>query len=283
MAKKHKVEKISSQIPFDYITVKVTQSRIAYGYLTIPISLTDLFPKKATDISLINDAGKEERKQFSPDTTKGKENRIYGLRKFFNKYKIQDGDEIVIQMIDENKYKIIPENIFKNSIVDLERKIESSQTDKEVDKYIELLSSKTKKTNEEVAKSEFLRLISKKSSQRNTRSVSTTTKENVPPFIRKILLEVYKGKCQLTNFTFITKYGLPYFEVHHIKPKLTHHPKNLLVVCPNVHRQFDKANVEEYFDSDGWLRKVKFNDDEFFVRQAIDFVTKEYHKEVHYP
>ncbi|MEK6552104.1 MAG: HNH endonuclease, partial [Bacteroidota bacterium] len=116
-----------------------------------------------------------------------------------------------------------------------------------------------------------------------TRSASATTKENVPPFIRKILLEVYKGKCQLTNFTFITESGVPYFEVHHIKPELAHHLKNILVVCPNVHRQFEYTNVKEYFDNDGWLRKVKFNEDEFFVRQAIDFVTKEYHKEVHYP
>lgn len=277
------MEKVKTDLPFDYVTVKTTKSRISYGFLTIPVSLNDLFPKKVKDILLINDFGKEELKHFTPNTEKSGECRIYGLSKFFNKYNIQDGDEIVIQMIDENKYKIIPENVFKNSIVDLERKIEYSQTDKEVDKYIELLSSKTKKTNDEVAKSEFLRLISKKNSLRNTRSVSTTTKENVSPFIRKILLEVYKGKCQLTNFTFITKSGLPYFEVHHIKPKLDHHPKNLLVVCPNVHRQFDKTNVENYFDNDGWLRKVKFNDDEYFVRQAIDFVTKEYHKEVHYP
>lgn len=276
------MRKSKTNIPFDYVTVKTTKSRTSYGYLTIPVSLIDAFPKKATDICLINDLGKEEIKHFTPYSGKSGECRIYGLRNFFRKYKIMDGDELVIQIVDKNKYKIIPEKIFENNIVDIERKIEYSNTDKEVDKYIELLSSETKKTREEVAKSEFLRSVSSKSSQRKIRSVSATTKENVPPFIRKILLEVYKGKCQLTNFTFITKSGVPYFEVHHIKPKLAHHLKNLLVVCPNVHKQFTNANVEEFFDSEGWLRKVKFNDDEFFVRQAIDFITKEYYKEVHY-
>lgn len=277
------MKKSKVNIPFDYITVKTTKSRIDYGFLTIPISLMDSFPKKSTEIFLINETGKEEVKTFVPYSTKNRESRIYGLSNFFKKYKIQDGDEIVIQIIDENKYKLIPEKNFKNNIVEAERKIEHANTDEEVEKYIELLSAEVKKTKEEVVKSEFLRLSQQKFSQRNIRSVSTKAKESVPPLIRKILLEVYKGRCQLTNFTFITKSGLPYFEIHHIRPNLGHHPKNLLVVCPNVHRQFDKANVEEYFDSDGWLRKVKFNDDEFFVRQAIDFVTKEYFKEVHYP
>lgn len=127
-----------------------------------------------------------------------------------------------------------------------------------------------------------MRLISEKFSERKVHKISTTIKEGTPIFIRKILLEIYKGKCQISNFTFITKKGLPYFEIHHINHQKGYNLKNLLVVCPNVHAQFNHAVVEHYFDKEKWLRKVKFNGDEYFVRQAIDFVTKEYYKEIHF-
>ena len=96
------------------------------------------------------------------------------------------------------------------------------------------------------------------------------------------MLEVYQGRCQISNFTFLTKAGVPFFEIHHINRKEGHHLKNLLVVSPNVHAEFTYANVGHFFDKEGWLRKVKFNEEEFFVRQAIDFVTKEYYKEIHF-
>jgi hypothetical protein len=54
------------------------------------------------------------------------------------------------------------------------------------------------------------------------------------------------------------------------------------VVCPNVHAQFTYANVEQHFDQDGWLRKVKFNQDEYDVFQIIDKIKEEFEKEIHY-
>jgi hypothetical protein len=46
---------------------------------------------------------------------------------------------------------------------------------------------------------------------------------------------------------------------------------------------FTHANCEEYFDNEGWLRKVKFNNEEFNVYQAIDNIKGKYfEKDVHF-
>lgn len=92
---------------------------------------------------------------------------------------------------------------------------------------------------------------------------------------------MYKGKCQITNYTFLTRNNNPYFELHHIDHEKGNHLKNLLVVSPNTHAQFSYANLEQYFDNDGWLRKVKFNNEEFKVFQIIDDLPKVFEKEVH--
>jgi hypothetical protein len=78
------------------------------------------------------------------------------------------------------------------------------------------------------------------------------------------------------------KNGEPYFEIHHIKPEKGNHLKNLLVVSPNVHKEFTYANVENIFDNEDWLRVVKFNGEVFNVFQKIDFLQKSFMKEIHY-
>jgi len=108
-------------------------------------------------------------------------------------------------------------------------------------------------------------------------------KENIPLSLRKILELIYEGKCQVSNFTFTQRNRKPYFEIHHIKPDLGNNIKNLLVVSPNIHAMFTYANCEEYFDNEGWLRKVKFNHEEFNVYQAIDNIKDKYfEKNVHF-
>jgi len=279
---KQNIEKQKSEVPFDYVTIKTTKSRIEKGLLAIPVSLIDIFPKNKDRIYIIDEKGNEDLKTFTPYRSSSRECRIVGLKSFYKKYSIQDGDELVIQVLDEDKFKIVPEKIFKNRIIVAEEEISSARNEKEVDKQLKLLSQITNKPTEEVIRSEFLRLSSENIRQRRVHKASSQVKEGVPPFIRKILLEIYKGRCQISNFTFLTKEGIPYFEIHHIKPRESHYLKNLLVVSPNVHAQFTYANVEHYYDKDAWLRKVKFNNEEYFVRQAIDFITKEYIKEVHF-
>jgi len=78
------------------------------------------------------------------------------------------------------------------------------------------------------------------------------------------------------------KNNKPYFEIHHINPLKGNHFKNLIVVCPNVHAQFTYAKLEQVFDNDGWLRKVKFNENMYPVYQIIDYLPNYFEKEVHY-
>lgn len=277
------MKKLEAKIPFDYITVKTTKSRIDKGLLAIPISLVDLFPKTATKIFLLNETGKEEAKNFTPYNSSSRECRIGGLKGFYTKNKIKDGDELVIQSLDDDKFKIFPEKIFEKQISDLENKIDNSTKETEVEKYILKLSKVTNKIAEDVIKSEFIRLANQEITARKTKTIpEVKTKENVPVSLRKILLELYGGKCQVSSFTFLTKNGNPYFEIHHIDPFKGNHFKNLLVVSPNVHKQFTYSNLEQFFDKEGWLRKVKFNKEFHSVFQIIDKLPKLFEKEIHF-
>lgn len=274
----------TSKIPFHYITVKTTGSRIGYGFLPIPVSLTGIFPTRATDIYLVNEAGKEEKKHFNPyHSTKTRECRIYGLLSFFRKYQIKAGDEIVIQVLDDDKYKIVPEKIFQKQVLDIETRFMNSTSEEESENYIQKLARLTNESTDDVIKSEFIHLTNEEVKERKiTVTPEGRRRENVPPSIRKILSELYRGKCQVSNFSFLMKNGSPYFEIHHIDYAKGNHFKNLLVVSPNVHAQFTYANVEEAFDKEGWLRKVKFDKAEYPVKQIIDSLSKVFEKEIHF-
>ncbi len=94
------MEKIKSHIPFEYKTIRTTIGRIKKGLLAIPVSLIDFFPQENKNIILINEMGTEVQKRFTPYQSSSRESRIYGLKEFYSKYGVQDGDEIVIQFYD---------------------------------------------------------------------------------------------------------------------------------------------------------------------------------------
>jgi len=276
------MEKVTSSIPYNYITIKTTKSRIEKGLLAIPVSLISQFPKSDSKIYVLNDKGKEEAKTYTPYQSSSRECRIGGIRAFYSKYKIKDGDEIVIQILDEFKYKIIPEKSFNERIKKLENNFEKSINDIEAEQNIKNLSYATNKSSIEVIQSEFVRLSQKEIYKRKTKLIpSTKTKESVPASLRKILIFLYDGKCQISGFTFIMKNGNPYFEIHHIDSSKGNHIKNLLVVSPNIHAQFTYTDPEHYFDSDSWLRKVRLNDNTYTVFQIIDKLPKYFEKEIH--
>lgn len=280
---KSKMKKLKSDIPYNYITIKATKSRIQYGFLTIPVSLIDSFPNASTDIHIINEYGKETKKHFVPYSSKSRECRIYGMRSFYDRFNINDGDEIVIQIMDDGKYRIIPEKVFVKNIKVIENKIENSRFESETEKHLHRLSRITNIPSEEVLKNEFIRLSNREMKNRKTRSISNVkTKEKVEAPIRKLLKDLYNGKCQITNFTFKMRNGENYFEIHHIYPFRDNHLKNILVVSPNVHAQFTYANSKLFFDEQGWLRQVKFNDDSFKVYQIIDRISTIFEKEIHH-
>jgi len=276
------MKKVKSDLPLNYITIKTTQSRINKGLLAIPVSLIDLFPKNSKKIYLVDEFGNSEQKTFTPYSSSSRECRIGGLKSFYNNYKIKDGEELVILILDDETYRIMPEKVFQNIVLKNLSSLRSSKNDDEALNNLNHISKITNLSEIEILKNEFVLLSKKEIEKRGfVEKQKTIVKQSVPYSIRKILLEIYLGKCQVTNFTFLTKRNKPYFELHHINPALGNHLKNLLVVSPNTHAQFTHSNLEQFFDDQGWLRKVKFNDDELNVFQIIDKLPKEFNKEIH--
>ncbi len=276
-----KKEKIS--IPYNYKTIKITKSRINKGLLSIPVSLVDYFPKQKGNIYVVTEMNdRVSVKHFTPYTSSSRECRIGGMRKFYEKYQIKDGDEIVVQIMDDNKYRILPEKQFENIVIKLEDEFDNSQSEDGAGLKLLEVSNFTGSKLNDTALNEYHRLSERRVEKREYNKVSLVRrKESVPVSLKKLLTGIYNGKCQITGFTFTMKNGKPYFEIHHIKSDFGNHIKNLLVVSPNIHAQFTYAFIEESFDHEGWLRQVKFNGESFAVRHIIDKIPGKFEKEVH--
>lgn len=273
-----------SKIPFNYKTIKVTQSRIDKGLLAIPVSLIDYFPKNKMKVYVSFGGEKSAKpKNYTPYTSTSRECRIGGMREFYDNFNIKDGDELVIQLIDDNRYRIQTESQFKDSIIRAEKTFDEAKDEIEAELMLKQISEVTASSIKRTLLSEFFRLSNKEIELRRYNKPRTVkVKSKVPPSIRTMLTKLYNGKCQISGFSFLMKNGKPYFEIHHIKPTLGNHLKNLLVVCPNIHAQFTYAVVEEYFDKQGWLRKVRFNEDEYLVKHVTDFLPEKFQKEIHF-
>lgn len=79
------------------------------------------------------------------------------------------------------------------------------------------------------------------------------------PELTKIIKLLRGGKCQICGFSFKTKSGDDYAECHHLEHLADSGldiSSNILVLCPNHHRQFHYGNVELLDRSSG---KVKIS------------------------
>ena len=273
---------VQSEIPFNYKTIKITKSRIDKGLLAIPISIIDYFPKEKGEIYVFFGArNRALTRSFTPYKSTSRECRIGGMKRFFERNNVNDGDELVIQFLDENTYGIFTEDQFKQNIRVLENAFDKSESENAASHKITSISQTTNLSPENVILSEYYRLSQKELPKRKcAQACAAKRRESVAPPIRKLLKEIYGGKCQVTGFGFLMKNSKPYFEAHHIKPHIGDHFKNLLVVCPNVHVQFTHARVEETFDQKGWLRKVKFNETKYSIFHIVDKISQ-FKKEVH--
>ncbi|MDE0472578.1 MAG: hypothetical protein OXH57_11630 [Ekhidna sp.] len=277
------MKKVKSELPINYITIKATKSRINKGLLAIPVSLIDLFPENTNKIFLVNDDGQIERKKFTAYNSSSRECRIGGLRTFYENQGIVDGEELVIQLLDSDKFRILPERLFQHILRSKRADFEQSISEDEIDKSLNDISLFVNLTHTQILKNEFIFRSKQEIKKRKfVEKNKTKVRESVPCSIRKILLELYSGKCQVTNFTFLTESHKPYFDIHHIDPEKGNHFKNLLVVSPNTHAQFTHCTLEQNFDKEGWLRKVKFNNNEFKVFQIVDRLNIDFEKEVHF-
>ena len=276
------MKKTTAKIPFNYVTIKTTKSRINKGLLAVPVSLLHLFPKKGNEVYFVDENDLDHKNSFTPYRSSSRECRIGGMGDFYERYNIQSGDELVIQVLGDNRYKILPEKLFEHKITEFEVKIDKASNDRESEIAITEFAKFVNKKPDDLLKNEFIRLANQKSIKRKVRVRNNVKiRESVPPSLRNILLSIYNGCCQVSGFTFLMRTDKPYFEIHHIRPLQGNHIKNLLVVSPNVHAQFTYAKHQHFFDTQGWLRKVKFNNEIHQVFQIIDKLPSVYIKEVH--
>ena len=269
-------------MPLNYTTIKLTKSRIDKGLLAIPVSLLHLFPNKKCKIfiTMQNNASKEVN--FTPYESSSRECRIGGLSEFYKHFNIQGNDELVLIKIDDKKFKLLSEKFFKERILQDLKGLGNSQNEADFNKNLSKVKSLAEISKDELIKNEFVRLSKTKIQTRRKAKISTKSKnETVPTSMRLMLLSLYKGKCQVSNFSFLMKNNKPYFEIHHIDAKLGNHFKNLLVVSANTHAQFTYAHLWQKFDENGWLREVAFNKEKFKVFQIIDSLNENNVKELH--
>jgi hypothetical protein len=271
-----------SNIPFSYNTILATKSRIEKGLLAIPVSLIDVFPRTSGQIFLLSEGGRWDEKTFTALDSSSRECRIGGMREFYDRYGVRGGDELVLNVFGNNRYQILPERRFEQKIAALELALDGAPTQREADAAISGLAHLTNTKSDSVVASEYVRLASASVAPRrvNVRS-DVRTREHISASLRRILTRLYHGRCQVSGFSFQKRNGEPYFEVHHIDPLQGNQVKNVLVVSPNVHAQFTHAEVENFTDESGWLRRVKFNGESHEVFQIVDQLPATYKKEVH--
>ena len=258
-----------------HFTIRLSASRLEEGLLAIPQKFKDWFPGEKGQIEVVfDDEEKAKALTFFPNDPKVKENRIFGLGRWFSKRNVRDGDliSITLEDLDRGLYRIALDRFVRERGEQKARqKLQAARTDVEAEHELNALSRLTKKRPRQVAQEELLRIAQQTPRQPRPRVFPRTAErhEVVPSGIRVLLRELHNGKCQLCSFTFEKRNGEPYFEIHHLDPEVGHHPSNLLVVCPNCHAQFEHATVTDFKWAGTWLVGVTINAKRVAVRQPL--------------
>lgn len=280
-----KTIKNKSEIIYDYSTVRITRSRIEKGLIAIPLSLSKWFPRYNTMIKVfLDDSPVLHNKHYSSYTSSTQECRIGGMSEWFKENKIKDRSEIAVQLVDKEKfiYRLISERRFIRKTQELQKNLDNSKYEIEASDIITKLSRWTDSDKEKVALKEYRRIVDTMpiEQRRYISQRSIQSRENVPTGLRVLLRDIYLGHCQVCDFWFLKKDGEPYFETHHIDPSKANHPKNLVLVCANCHRQFEYSNVIHKFNKQNWLIRVFFNKkiytvNQVFLREKLEEPVKE--------
>lgn len=269
---RYNILKVKSGIDYEYLTIRLTRSRINYGLLAIPKDLLFLFPTVSTDLWIKFDGYHSVNKKSFVISEKNKEARIYGLSNWYIKNNLKENDEIVIFIdnFEKKVYKFFTEQKFIEITNKLQSRYEKSHDLSEAQENLILLTELQKLSENDVATRELLRVSNSDMHLRKFKiRENIRTKESVPPYLRNLFELVYKGDCQICSFGFLKKNQKPYYEIHHLNSEIGNHPKNLVVVCANCHRQFEYANNQKVFDSNGWLKQVYFNNKLHDVYQYV--------------
>lgn len=269
-----------SKINYDYKSIRITKSRIEKGLLAIPKSFSNYLPNSNQKIKVyLNDSVIPQIKTFSSFDSPTNENRIGGLKNWFLENEIKEGDEIVLQILDKEKfiYRLFKEEIFLKKTEEFQTDFDNSKDEKTAEEKIERISNLTQVDQNKIVYNEFLRLTkySNEEVRKRLKISNRLNRETTPSGIRTILGNIYGGHCQACSFTFLKKDKKPYYEIHHLDASLGHHPRNLILVCANCHRQFEYADVIKDFNIDGWLIRVLFNQKEYLIKQAVNEIKKQ--------
>ncbi len=256
-------------------TIRASASRLEKGLLAIPQKFKDWFPGEKGQIQVVfDDQEKAKALTFHPYDPLVKENRIFGLGRWFSKRSVSEGDLISITLEDRDRrlYRIALDRFVREQEERKARqKLQAARTDSEAEQELATLSRLTRKRPRELAQEELLRMAQESPRRPRPRVLPGAVErhEGVPSGIRVLLRELHDGKCQLCSFTFEKRNGEPYFEVHHLEPAVGHHPTNLLVLCSNCHAQFEHATVNDFKWAGNWLVGVMINGKRFPVRQPL--------------
>lgn len=256
-------------------TIRASASRLDKGLLAVPQRFKDWFPGEKGQIQVVfDDEEKARQLTFHPYDPIVKENRIFGLRNWFSKRSVREGDliSITVEDLDGRLYRIALDRFVRERQEQKTRqKLQAAETDLEAEQELNTLSRLTRKRPRELAQEELLRIAQGAGRQpRPSVFLSAAERhEGVPSGIRVLLRELHEGKCQLCAFTFEKRNGEPYFEIHHLDPKIGHHPNNLLVVCSNCHAQFEHATIADFRWTGNWLVGVTINGRRVSVRQPL--------------
>ena len=256
-------------------TIRSSASRIDKGLLAIPQRFKGLFPEMRGPIGVFFDDGEDLNElTFQPYDRVVKENRVLGLAGWFSTRGVRKGDLISITIEDQGRrlYRFaLDRYVLERRELEARQGLEAAETESEADRQLVLLSQLARSRPRAVAKEELLRIASTSAIAPRPTVLPPVAErhEVVPSGIRVLLRELHGGKCQLCSFTFEKRSGGPYFEVHHLDPGIGHHPRNLLVVCPNCHAQFEFAAVTDFRWVCGWLVGVTINGKRLTVRQPL--------------
>lgn len=234
-----------------------------------------MFPSERSKIQVVfDDEEKIHELTFHPYEPVVKETRIFGLASWFRKRDAQEGDRvsIILENPEPKLYRIVLDRYLQDRLKTRARHLlELASTDPEAEQQLNTLSRLTKRRPREVAHQELSRIAQQTERQRRPSIPPAISErhEGVPSGLRILLRELHDGKCQLCSFTFEKQNGEPFFEIHHLNPKIGHHPTNLLVVCPNCHAQLEHAMVTDHRWTGQWLIGLTINGKRFSVRQPL--------------
>jgi hypothetical protein len=248
-------------------TFRASASRLDKGLLAIPQKFRNWFPGEKGHIRVIfDDEEKAKALTFHPYDPI--------VQELVFQRNVREGDliSVTLENLDERLYRIALDRFVREQQERKARqKLQAAQTDSEAVKELVELPRLARKRPRELAQEELLRMAEASTRQLRPHVLLGLAErhEGVPSAIRVLLRELHDGKCQLCSFTFEKRNGEPYFEIHHLDPKIGHHPHNLLVVCPNCHAQFEHATVTDFRWTGGWLVGVTINGKRFSVRQPL--------------